>query len=252
MSDGFVSKADFASIYGCSRGYVSQLVGAGRLVLSDDGKRVNVEASLQQLGVTADPTKAGVRERWAAYRDGRGVVAQPASSAPGAAPTAAEASRQMDLAAYEEAELIRVRNALLRGDDAAPAGDAAQAEATAAAAMTEADRRGREEARDLAAKRAAVRLDIDDVDKQLRQLDLLDRLRKVAEVDPMIRAVVDSHTAARTEVLGLADRLTPLVTAETEARKVYDIIQAECERICDRMRQRVEQLRDQHQAAVSA
>jgi len=69
--DGFVSKADFAKIYGCSRPYISQLVKDKRLVLSEDGKRVNVEASLRMLDVSADPSKAGVRERWSAYREGK-------------------------------------------------------------------------------------------------------------------------------------------------------------------------------------
>ena len=81
---------------------------------------------------------------------------------------------------------------------------------------------------------------------QLLQLKVLQETNQVSRTDDMVRAMLDTHTAARTEVLGLADRLTQLVVAETDARKVYDTITRECERICDRMTRRIDTLRQQH------
>lgn len=202
--DGYVSKSQFAVIYGCSRAYVSQLVAAKRLVLSDDGKLVHVDSSLKLLNVTADPSKAGVKERWAAVREGRDpatveiqppLAAAPAAAAPGAAASA----------------------------DKQPA-----AAAPASSAYHDA-RTQREQA-----------------EAQMAQIELMERMRQIAEIEPIVRAMLDTHTAARTEVLGLADRLTQLVVAETDARKVYDTITRECERICDRMTRRIDTLRQQH------
>src|SRR3569623_1740648 len=68
--DGYVSKSAFAKIYGCAQSYVTKLKELNRLVLSEDGKRVNVEASLRLIEATGDPIKLGVRERWDAYRNG--------------------------------------------------------------------------------------------------------------------------------------------------------------------------------------
>ena len=81
-----VAKKDFAAIYGCSKAYVSQLIAAGRLVLSEDGRQVDVERSLELLGATADPSKAGVRERWAAYREQHAAAAPLQSAANPVAP----------------------------------------------------------------------------------------------------------------------------------------------------------------------
>lgn len=61
---------EFAGIVGCKPGYVTQLRKAGRLVLTDDGKRVRVAESLQRIADTRDPAKAAVAERHAAARSG--------------------------------------------------------------------------------------------------------------------------------------------------------------------------------------
>lgn len=202
--DGYVSKSQFAVIYGCSRAYVSQLVAAKRLVLSDDGKLVRVDSSLKLLNVTADPSKAGVKERWAAVREGRDPasveIQPPLAAALASAPGAADK----------------------------PAAAAAAAAAPASSAYHDA-RTQREQA-----------------EAQMAQIELMERMRQIAEIEPIVRAMLDTHTAARTEVLGLADRLTQLVVAETDARKVYDTITRECERICDRMTRRIDTLRQQH------
>lgn len=203
--DGYVSKSQFAVIYGCSRAYVSQLVAAKRLVLSDDGKLVHVDSSLKLLNVTADPSKVGVKERWAAVREGRDpatVEIQPPLVVPAGSSQAAGADK--------------------------PAAAGATAAAPTSSAYHDA-RTQREQA-----------------EAQMAQIELMERMRQIAEIEPIVRAMLDTHTAARTEVLGLADRLTQLVVSETDARKVYDTINRECERICDRMSKRIDTLRQQH------
>ena len=52
-----VSFAEFARIIGKSKGYISQLKSASRLVLSNDGKRVLVEESKARIKLTSDPSK---------------------------------------------------------------------------------------------------------------------------------------------------------------------------------------------------
>jgi hypothetical protein len=73
------SFAGFARLLGNRRAsYVTQLKGEGRLVLTEDGKRVQVDASLALIRSTSDPAKAGVVARHAAARDD----AAPAAAAP--------------------------------------------------------------------------------------------------------------------------------------------------------------------------
>lgn len=62
------SFAGFARILGVKPQAVTALRHAGRLVLTDDGKRVQVAASQQRIRDTADPSKAGVVARHAAER----------------------------------------------------------------------------------------------------------------------------------------------------------------------------------------
>lgn len=52
-----VSFAEFARIIDRTKGYVSQLKSAGRLVLTADGKRVLVEESRARIKATSDPAK---------------------------------------------------------------------------------------------------------------------------------------------------------------------------------------------------
>lgn len=67
-AEGEVTRKAFARILGSVPSYVAQLQDQGRLVLSDDGKRVRVAESLALIRATADPSKAGVVERHAAAR----------------------------------------------------------------------------------------------------------------------------------------------------------------------------------------
>lgn len=59
----------FADRLGYKPGYVTQLKQSGRLVLTEDGRRVRVAESLKLIAETRDPTKLGVRARHAAARD---------------------------------------------------------------------------------------------------------------------------------------------------------------------------------------
>lgn len=79
-----VSLAGFARLLGVKPSAVTALKQAGRLVLTDDGKRVLVDASRQRLADTADPSKAGVVARHAAERAAK--AGQHAPEAPGADP----------------------------------------------------------------------------------------------------------------------------------------------------------------------
>jgi len=66
--DATASFRDFAAILGCRPSYVTQLRKEGRLVLTDDGKRVQVAASRALIIATRDPAHAGVADRHAATR----------------------------------------------------------------------------------------------------------------------------------------------------------------------------------------
>lgn len=63
-----VTQAEFARLQGWQRSYVSQLKREGRLVMTDDGKLVDVAASLTRIGQTRSQDKAGVARRHAEAR----------------------------------------------------------------------------------------------------------------------------------------------------------------------------------------
>lgn len=199
-----VSKKDFAAIYGCSKAYVSQLGNASRLVLNSEG-RVDVEATMELLGVTSDPSKAGVRERWAAYREGRSFDGT-ATSAP-AAPSARPEAPQLQLDVPAE-------------PPSAPQPPADKAEPRTSAYH---------DARTLNEQAKA----------RMAQLDLQKALGEALEAESTLRAVIDAHTTARAELLMLPDRLAQLVAPEIDPRRCYDLIQAECERVCARLAERL-------------
>ena len=74
---------EFATLAGFKPSYVTELRKAGRLVLTDDGKRVRVAESLQLLEETRDPTRAGVAARHAANRASKAAAAPAAGEAGG-------------------------------------------------------------------------------------------------------------------------------------------------------------------------
>jgi hypothetical protein len=65
---GEVTRAQFARLRQMDLSYVCRLAKKGRLVLTPDGKRVRVAESIALLGQTEDPSKDGVRERFAEHR----------------------------------------------------------------------------------------------------------------------------------------------------------------------------------------
>ena len=67
----FVKKADYARMHGWHRSYVNKLQREGRVVLSDDGTRVDWAATDRLIGDTSDPSKLGVMDRWSEHRQER-------------------------------------------------------------------------------------------------------------------------------------------------------------------------------------
>lgn len=73
LLDG-VSFAEFAKLINRSKGYISQMKSANRLVLTDDGKRVLVEESRARMKTTSDPSKWPVALSHEAERRRKGEV----------------------------------------------------------------------------------------------------------------------------------------------------------------------------------
>lgn len=74
------------------------------------------------------------------------------------------------------------------------------------------------------------------------QIDLAILKRTVAEIEPMTRAVYDAMVSTRSEMLSLPDRLTPIVTPETDAGKIHMMIEVEVTRMCDTLRDKLQLL----------
>lgn len=74
------------------------------------------------------------------------------------------------------------------------------------------------------------------------QIDLAMLKGTVAEIEPMTRAVFDAMVSTRSELLSLPDRLTPLVTPETDAGKIHMMIESEVTRMCDTLRDKLQLL----------
>lgn len=98
--DDTVTFAAFARLLGVKASAVTALRKADRLVLTPDGKRVQVAASRARMAATADPSKAGVVDRHAATRAARAEgEGQAAPVAPAAASAAVESDPADDTAA---------------------------------------------------------------------------------------------------------------------------------------------------------
>ena len=118
-----MSFSAFATRLGCRPGYVTDLRKQGRLVLTDNGRRVLVAPSLQLIADSRDPSKAGVAERHAAARGAAMAVppapeATAASAAPASADTPDDAgdddAKPSLLADRRNAALARKEEALAR------------------------------------------------------------------------------------------------------------------------------------------
>lgn len=78
---------------------------------------------------------------------------------------------------------------------------------------------------------------------QLQQLKVRTMAGELVEVEPIMRAITDTHTAARNAILALPDRLAATLATETDPVRVYDIILVECEQVCRTMQRAAENLR---------
>jgi hypothetical protein len=203
--DGYVSKSLFAKIYGCGLSYVTKLKDLKKLVLSDDGKLVNVEASLRLIESTGDPSKQGVRERWTAYRAGRSL---------------------------DDAAAGPLLNPLL-AIDVAPVGGARKAPAAESAYHQ-------------------ARTEKEQMDVQLKRIELRKLQGQIAEIGPILKAIQDTHIAARSALLQLPDRLAQMLAPETDPLKVHEMLRLECERVCEVMVREIQRLREQATVEVDA
>lgn len=83
---GTASFSGFARAINCKPSYVTELKAAGRLVLTEDGKRVRVTPSLALMRETADPARAGVAARHAAKREQGAAITATGSPTPASGP----------------------------------------------------------------------------------------------------------------------------------------------------------------------
>jgi hypothetical protein len=120
----FLSKSKFAAEQGWSPSYVTKLGQQGRLVLCENKKLVNVDATLAMLRRTEDPGKDSVRQHHQAGRVEKHVGAHvepdaPTDDEPGAAAGADpkywdnKARREGMLADLAELELAKKRGELV-------------------------------------------------------------------------------------------------------------------------------------------
>lgn len=82
VTEATASFSEFATLRGFKKSYVTELKAAGRLVLTDDCKRVRVAESIQRIADTKDPSKTGVARRHEAERAAKSVAATHAAVAP--------------------------------------------------------------------------------------------------------------------------------------------------------------------------
>lgn len=84
------------------------------------------------------------------------------------------------------------------------------------------------------------------------QIELAKLKGSVAEIAPITRAVHDAMVAARSELLSLPDRLTPLVTPEQDPAKVYGLIETEVQRVCQTLQDKLVQMARTHAMQVAS
>jgi len=125
----FLSKSAFAARLGRAPSYITWLKNNNRLVLTDDGKLVDVLASEALIRDTADPSKAAVADRHQQERIQRDVYGQLSTSAeptstaappPAITPAGqlpdfqkARALREHNLAQLAEIELHKAKGSLV-------------------------------------------------------------------------------------------------------------------------------------------
>lgn len=118
-----VSQAEFARMEGKARSYITALKGAGRLVMTADGK-VDVEASRARIAGTGDPNRDDVAQRWAEQRPNSTVNPENADNSKdkiGNSYQAARAVKEKFSALQAKLEYERAIGKLIEKADAAAA-----------------------------------------------------------------------------------------------------------------------------------
>lgn len=101
-----VTQAELARNLGVSRSYVTALKAADRLVISEDGSGIELEASLARIDATRDPQRVDVSERHASARAGTLLKASQANPEENKPPPAPPADRG-DPNSYQAARAIK-------------------------------------------------------------------------------------------------------------------------------------------------
>lgn len=123
----YISRKAFAELQGWSPSYITKLGDQGKLVLTPDGRLVDVAATLARLNESADPTKQHVTARHEAARLHRDVGQHVATDAPDDVPADDSAEkagfwvhktkREAALAVRAELELAKELKQLVAASD---------------------------------------------------------------------------------------------------------------------------------------
>ena len=113
----YAKQSEFARQIGYDKSRITQLKQAGRIVMSPDGRRVDVEASIARMAETADPGRHDVTERHAASRASVGKVATaPRQPEPQAAISDSGLGLETSGRAKAKAALMHFENGMLKID----------------------------------------------------------------------------------------------------------------------------------------
>lgn len=205
-----VSIRECARQLGVSDTAVRKATAAGRCAKLADGT-VDVEAVRLGMSLTANPFRGGPRQA--------GVVGTLPLQSPVSSFTA-------EMAAEPAARAPAVPPMQPSAFHAAPSAPSA------------AQRTGAEQQTAL----LTARLTTEQTRAEREQIELAQLKGTVVELAPVMRAVVDAMVAARAEIMSLPDRLTPIVTPETDAGKIYAAIEAEVLRVCTAMQDKLSRL----------
>lgn len=85
-----VTRSEFAALKGWAPSYITKLIAQQRLVLTADGKKVDVDASNRRLEETARLDRQGVREHHARKRGDNGTSQPGSTPSPSPEPAAGE------------------------------------------------------------------------------------------------------------------------------------------------------------------
>lgn len=195
----WVKKSEFARLRNFSPAYVTKLCDQGRLVLSEDGKRVHLEASVALLERTARVDRTGVAEHHARTR----LEKQVASGEPNTIP--ATATRENS-----------------------PAPDTAGA-GTAPAGQVQTS--GQREVDETTARYNAARAASEEARAELAKRELERKRGELVQGAGVSRAGSALGDMLQQKLHLMRPRLVPVVAAEADPMKVDSLFAAEIDRI---------------------